>query len=414
MKSQWRSRDEIREYQNRKLTKLIQHIYHNIPYYHTIMKNKGIAPHDIRSVDDLKHLPILTKELIKKNAREIVFKGMNKRGLKKVMTGGTTGERLSLFRDRTSRIWEHAALLRGWSWARYNIGDTMVEFTIYNNKSMLGSIQSKLLNSYSFFALAKAEEILNNLEKVKSLKPDCITGLASSLYNIATLMGKYHINSVRVPILFSYGEMLHDYQRKVLADTFNGKVYDYYGSNEIGSIAYDCEYNKKHITDEHVIFETISSNGINVNKTPGDIVLTDLDNYAMPFIRYKIGDVGTLLDNQCECGRGLRMLASLDGRSQEFLKTMDGHYVPGVYFPPRFRQLKGIEQFQIIQPDINNINLKIVKNDLFSANEVNTMILMIKEKLGEEVNVSVEECASIPMTSRGKTRLVISHLPTEF
>jgi phenylacetate-CoA ligase len=401
-------------YQNEKLRRLIDHVYHNVPYYRDVMRNKGIEPHDIKSSEDLNYFPILTKDIIRVNFQNIIFNGMNNRSTIKRTTSGTTGKRLILFRDRNSRIWEHAALLRGWSWAQYNIGDTVINFITQDTRSIWGKILSRLINSYYFAALVKRDQILECSRKIKSLHPFCLTGFTSSLYLNSSLYEKHNVTGIRIPVIFTCGEMLHDYQRNLMEKNLNGKVYDFYGSNEIGSVAYECEHNNKHITDEHVIIETVNSQGANVSNTCGDIILTDLDNYAMPFIRYKIGDVGTLTDKKCECGRGLRVLKSLDGRSQEFLKTLDGNYIPGIYFPPRFRELKGIEQFQIIQPDINNITLKIVKNKLFSPEELEKMIQMIKEKIGKGVKISVEECSHIPLTERGKTRLVISNLPTEF
>lgn len=412
--TQWMSRDQIKAYQVKKLRKLIEHVYNNVPYYRNIMLGKRITPDDIRSIEDIKHFPVLTKDIITANFQDIVFKGRNKRTTKQSRTSGTTGEPLTLLRDRNSRIWMHAALLRGWSWAQYNIGDTIFNLTTHGKMSTWGTIASRLMNSHYFSAMANKSQVIEYARKIKSLNPFCITGYASSLYLNANLYYQFNVMDNNIPVIFTCAEMLHGYQRDFIEKVFKGKVYDFYGSNEIGSIAYECEYNTKHISDEHVIVETLNSRGENLINTPGDIILTDLDNYAMPLIRYKIGDVGTLENDVCKCGRGLSVLKSIDGRSQEYLKTMDGHYIPGIYFPPLFRKFKGVEQFQIIQPDINCIILKIVKNQYYSRNDLDKMMNMIKEKIGNDVKIKVEQCDHIPLTSAGKTRLVISHLPTEF
>lgn len=412
--SQWWSSERIREYQNGKLRMLIEHVYHNVPYYHHVMKSRGIQPQDIRNKDDLKYLPILTKEIIRANFQDIIFQGMNKRTTTKRSTSGTTGERLTFFQDRNSRIWVHASKLRGWSWAGYNIGDSSINIYNLGKLSTWGQIASRMIREYYFPTIENKNQVLDYSNKIKVLKPRFLSGFTSSLCLNASLFKIYNITGIHFPVIFTCAEMLYDYQRSFLEETFHGTVYDYYGSNEIGSLAYECEHHNKHITEEHVVFETTNSQGANVSNISGDIILTDLDNYGMPFIRYKIGDVGTLSDNECKCGRALRILNSLDGRSQEFLKTLDGRYVPGIYFPGRFRKLKGIEQFQIIQPDIHNIILKIVKNNLYSPEELDTMIRMIKDKIGNDINIKVEQCDNIPLTSGGKTRLVVSHLPTEF
>lgn len=412
--TQWLSRDRIKAYQIDKLRSLIEHAYNNVLYYRDIMRSNGIKPQDIRDTDDLKYFPILTKEIIRANFEQMIARGTNISKLKRVKTGGTTGKPLTFYQDRNTHIWQEAALLRGWSWADYHIGDKMIALTFYDKISLLGSLRSKLRNLNYLYALAKKDQIIEYSNKIKSIDPFCLSGLTSSLYRNANSFKRFNINGMMIPAIFSYGEMLHDYQRVLLEEVFNSKVYDYYGCNEIGSMAYECENSCKHITDEHVIFETTNSKGANVINTRGDIILTNLNNYAMPFIRYKVGDVGTLSDGDCDCGRKLGVLKSLDGRSQEFLKTSDGNYIPAISFLSFFNHLKGIEHYQIIQSDINNITLKIVKSEYYSTKELESMIRIIKERIGNSVNINIEECDQIPLTARGKTRFVISHLPAEF
>lgn len=412
--SQWFSRDEISAYQNKKLRRLIEHVYQNVPYYHDVMRSKGMEPQDIRSMDDLKYFPILTKKVIKSNLQEMLSTDIKKRSILECSTGGTTGEPLTLFRDRDTRIWAEAARLRGWSWADYQIGNPVINFQSHKWPSILGKIRIGLINEHSFPEFGKDDELISISTKIKEMNPYCVTGISSNLCRISNVYKKNNINGIHIPVIFPTSEMLYDHQRKHLENVLNGKVYDYYGCVEIGSLAYECEYNNKHITDEHVIIETARSDGTNVFNASGHLIITDLDNYAMPFIRYKIGDVGTLSDEKCGCGRGLRMLRSLDGREQEFLKASDGNLVSAIYFPTRLKKLKGIEQYQIIQHDIHHITLKIVKKDLFSPEILEKMIRVIKEKIGNNVNIRVDECDHIPLTARGKTRLVISHVPVEF
>ncbi len=412
--SQWLSQDELLKYQNVKLRKLIHHAYYNVPYYHDIMHKNDLRPEDINNVEDLKHFPILKKKQIKDNYDKIVSKDINKRNATKASTGGTTGEPLSFFRDLNTRIWTEATLLRGMSWAQYKLGDTMIDFSSSGWPCMLGKIRGKLINRYYFPAFAKYNELISFVKKIKRLQPFYLTGYASNLYRILTIWDNHKVKDIQIPVIFSTAEILYDHQRNFIEKQYNSRVFDYYGCNEIGSLAYDCEYKKKHITNEHVIIETIDSKGNNVINTSGEIIVTDLNNYAMPFIRYKNGDAGTLTNKKCRCERGLSLLKSVDGRTQDFLKTLDGNYVPAIFFPTRFRNLKGIEQYQIIQTDIHNINLKIVKNQFFSGKELKEIIGAIREMIGNEININIEEFHNIPLTGRGKKRLVISHLPTEF
>lgn len=412
--SQWFSEDKIRVDQNNKLKRLIEHVYHNVPYYRNLMQKKGIVPQDINCADDLKYFPVLTKKIIRSNYQDIMSLDLNKRRVMESSTGGTTGEPLKLYLDKDTRIWREAARLRGWSWANFQIGMSVVAFPSNNWPSLIGKLRIGMINEHAFPFFLEENDIVGCFPKVKDIKPHCITGISSYLCRIASVYSRNHLNEMHVPVIITTSEVLYDHNRGLLENTFKGKVYDQYGCVEIGSLAYECEHNNKHISDEHVIVEAVNSEGSHVVNAPGHLIITDLDNYAMPFIRYKIGDVGTLSGSRCKCGRGLSVLKSMDGREDEFLKKLEGGFVPPIYFPARFARLKGIKQYQIVQTDVEHIVLIIVKNAGFSSETIDEMINVIKEKLGHIVNVTIEERDNIPLTSRGKTRLVISHVPVQF
>ncbi len=412
-KSQWLSHDEILAYQTKKLRSLIEHAYHNVPYYKEIMDEINIRPEDIKSVEDIKYLPILTKKKIRENYEKLISKDIRNRNITRASTGGSTGEPLKYVRDRDTLIWTEAASLRGMSWAKCRMGDVFIDFFSPDWPSRLGRIRGRVLNKFYYPAFAKDYELISYVRMIKKLKPFCLTGYPSNLYRIAAIFHKHKINDIEFPIIFSTSEMLYDFQRDFLENYFNGKVFDYYGCNEVGSIAYECEYHNKHISNERLIIETTDSEANQVIDSSGEITITDLDNYAMPFIRYKNGDAGIIANDVCRCRRYLTMIKRVEGRIQDFLRSSDGNYVPAIFFPTRFRDLNGIDQYQIIQKDINNITLKIVKNQIFSVKELEEMIQVIKKIIGNDVHINIEACEDIPLTRIGKTRLVISHVPVE-
>lgn len=410
IKSEVYSQDKLLEFQNVKFKRLITHAYENVPHYRKIMDERALKPEEIKSIEDIKYFPILTKDMINENINEFVSGDINKRNAIAGSTGGTTGKPLMFFRDLNTRLWTEAASLRGMSWAKYKIGAVGIDFRTDGWPSLLGKLRGSLINCNYFPALANETELVKYFTQIRLLEPFFITGYSSNLYRISSILDKHDIRGINIPIILSTAEMLYDYQRKFIERYFSGTVFDYYGCNEIGSIAYECEYNSKHITDEHLIVETIDSNGNNVVDSSGEITITDLDNFSMPFIRYKNGDIGQLTYSKCNCGRGLKVLKNIEGRTQEFLMSNDGNYVPAIYFPTRFRNLRGIEQYQIIQNDLFNITLKIVKNHLYTKQELTDMIKVIKEKIGDQINVTIEECSDLPLTGRGKRRLVITYL----
>jgi phenylacetate-CoA ligase len=413
-KTQWLSQDELSELQTKKFKRLIEHVYQNVPYYHEIMGKIGLRPEDVKSVENIKLFPILTKKRIRENFDRLLSKSMSKRKFITASTGGSTGKPLSFIRDWNTLIWTEATTIRGKSWAGFRIGNREIDFRSMGIPSLLGKVRGRAICRYDFPALAKGEELIKYLKQIKSLKPFCITAYASNLYRLAKYCHKYKRNDIEFPVIFSTGEMLYDYQREFLGEQFKSKVFDYYGCGEISSLAYECEYHHKHISDEHLILETIDSKGDQIIDRLGEVIITDLNNYTMPFIRYKNGDVGVVTEKTCKCGRGLRVLKSIEGRAQDFLVKSDGGYIPPAFFPGCFKSLRGIDQYQIVQTDFHNIILKIVKNQFFLPKELEYMLYKIKEKIGDAVNVDVQNCNYISSKVPDKTRLVLSHLTVEF
>jgi len=404
------SREQIETYQYAKLMKLIKHAYHCVPYYKELMNNIGLKPEDIKNSTDLKYFPPLTKEIIRLNYEKLHSYDFHKRRVKKGSTGGTTGEPLKFIKDLNSIAWVEACLIRGKSWAQFKIGDVSVHFMSVGSPSTLGKIRAKMINANYFSAFEHEKKLLAIASEIKKIGPKSLESYASTLFKIAKIK-KNNINlNIKIPIIFSTGEMLLSYQRKLIESQFQGKVFDYYGCNEIGSLAFECEYQKKHISEEHVVIETIDSNFNNITNSIGEITITDLDNYAMPFIRYKNGDLGITSNVECECGRKLKILESLEGRKQNFLRTVDGDYLSAIFFPFKFKDLKGISQYQVIQTDIMNITLKIVKNEYFSEFELSEMVKTIKQKIGNGININIREYKHIKLSNSGKHQLVFNEM----
>jgi phenylacetate-coenzyme A ligase PaaK-like adenylate-forming protein len=405
--TQWLTGEDLKAYQMEKLKSLLAHVSKNVPYYRELMKKSGIRPEGIKCHEDFLRFPVLTKDAIRRNHDGLVSLDAGSRQAVEAATGGSTGEPLRLLRDRNTVIWTEAALLRGRSWAGFSIGSRAVFFKTYGATSWLGNKRGKLVNLYYFTAFGKEEELINSMKRVRELKPFCIESYASNLYRIAVACKRHGLDDFRIPVIFSTGEMLYPHQKEFVEEQFGGKVFDYYGCNEIGSLAYECEYGRRHITDEHVILEVTDEAGNPVTGRAGMITITDLDNYSMPFIRYRNGDAGVIENEPCPCGRGLTVLTNLEGRLQDYLRSADGNAVPAIYFPGRFRGLKGIAQYQIVQNDLENITLRIVKNSFFSPDELKEMTAAMKEVLGEDIAIKVEEMDSIGLTARGKNRPVI-------
>ena len=163
------------------------------------------------------------------------------------------------------------------------------------------------------------------IELIRKFAPRCLAGYPTALLKLAEMAEG---RQVRVPVVFSTGEMLYPAQRRRLKDVFQAQVAEYYGSNEAGCIAFECEHGNKHISEEHIWLETVDEAGQPIWDEPGRIVITDLDNLIMPLIRYELGDQGVLTREPCACGRSLLVLRELQGRRQDVLRNRRGDILP--------------------------------------------------------------------------------------
>lgn len=353
----------------------------------------------------LEQWPILSKEEVRAHFKEMLSPVISERSRRYVTTGGSTGQPLRVAKSVSTVAVAEAALVRGQLWAGVSPGDPGLSVKTFGRISLLGRARQMVANRMSISAYGAQKNGRRNLaEQVRRFRPRFVTGYPTSLLHLAqSLRGK----GVKIPVVLSTGEMLQESQRASLAETFEACVFDYYGSNEVGSLAYECEHGARHITEEHVILETVDGGGKSVSGVPGRILITDLDNYALPLIRYDVGDIGVLGNKQCSCGRALRVLNSLEGRTQDMLQSRSGKSLPAIFFAGRFRSLTSLKAYQLIQKSWETVELRYVVGAQNAPKEVQEIVDEVMRHLGPEVSVQTNECAEIPLTARGKTRLVV-------
>ena len=278
------------------------------------------------------------------------------------------------------------------------------------------------LNGFHLTASAMRE----TYEKMRRLQPQTILAYPSSLYQFAKFverlpsapLGKPNAEGGRVPVkwpaklkgIITSAEMLHPHYRALAESVFQTKVYNRYGGREVGLIAMECAEGRMHINCRDLRVEVDSSNPWT---EPGELLVTQLNNYAMPFIRYRIGDIGRFSDETCPCGNQLPILAELLGRSTATFRTKSGALIHGGYFTQQFYHLTGVSQFQLIQETLERCTLKLVVNTQWRDATRHHIIQKIREALGAEVTVNVEFVADIPLPSSGKREFTISHLSTD-
>lgn len=409
--SQWGERFRLETLQHEKVVRLHAAAVARTPYYKKNRLDKLCPPNSpARVCEWLDRWPVLTKENVRTHFEGMLSPLIPPRARRYATTGGSTGQPLRVAKSASSVAVAEAGLLRGQTWAGIWPGDRGLVIKAFGHISLPGQLRQALANRMSISAFEETESGSKVIERVARFRPRFVTGYPTSLIRLAEQVGG---GRLEIPVIFSTGEMLHPSQRGLLEQTFQGRVFDYYGCNEVGSLAYECEHGRRHITEEHVIFETVNNAGEPVSGVPGRILITDLDNHALPLIRYDVGDIGVLSDEQCPCGRSLRVLASLEGRTQDMLRSRSGRSLPAIFFSSQFRALAGLKAYQLIQKSWDAVDLRYVVGGPGAIGEVEAIAAEITRRLGSEVTVEAHECADIPLTARGKTRLIVGYRPPE-
>lgn len=411
-KSQFFSPERIRENQWKRIKEIIDFAYNNNDFYHNHFENANIHPQDVKSWEDFSSLPLLTKDDIRNNLDNMISKGYLKEDLHYKRTGGSTGEPIHLFVDNYAANFKRAATNRHNAWAHYLPGMKRASLWGDTDKKYCfkEKIYMKLYDRTIYLDTLKmdAPYLLKFVKRIRKYRPKSLIGHGHSLFYFAKFLQDNKIDNIKFDGIISTAEILFDNERKVIEDVFGKIVFDRYGCEELSIIASECEeHDGLHINAEGLYVEVIGGD----EKTPGELVITDLVNKGMPFVRYKIGDLATVLNGPCSCGRGLPRLGKVLGRTTDILYTPEGKSVSGVSILDTFViHIKGFKQVQIIQNKIDYVLFKIVKDSDFSEASLKKLQDVVIKIFGDQMKYSIEFIDKIPMTARGKFQFTICNV----
>lgn len=416
-KSQWLSRKEIEHIQLANLRALLKHAYDTVPFYNRRFKQSGLKPESVRTVEQLTKLPRLTKEEIRSNLDGMLSSSLPKTRLTPFATGGSTGEPLRFFKDKRTTSWSEAATNRSYRWAGLDLGDKYLilwssPFDLSMSRKVSGILHGRLMrykmiqSSYmSDISMARIVEI------IKKIRPKTIKGYASSLMLFAKYLRIRGISGFNLHSIISTAENLPPDNRRMLEEQLDCEVFDTYGSREFQLMAGECpEHSGLHVSAETALLEFVRGNETVSSGELGEILVTDLQNYGMPFIRYSIGDAGRPDDEVCPCGRGLPVMKSVDGRVTDFIRASDGRYVPGPVFIYFFSDMP-VKKYQIIQNTFDSLTVKLIPSIGYSESDDQKITQRIRGIVGGALKIDIEHVATIQLSSRsGKFLPVISKI----
>ena len=413
--SQWWPAEKLEALRLERLRALLTKAGKHVPYYRDYFKNLGFDPQKIESLADLQKLPFLTKTVIRTEGERM--KADNARGLARFNTGGSSGEPLIFFIGTERVSHDVAAKWRATRWWDVDIGDP--EIVVWGSPIELGTqdkvriIRDKLMRTELMPAFQMNETNLNQfVARICERRPKMLFGYPSAISHVAAHAQKRGVplNKLGIKVVFCTSERLNDHQREAISNAFGCPVANGYGGRDAGFIAHECPAGNMHITAEDIIVEIIDENGkIQPSGVTGEIVTTHLATADYPFIRYRTGDIGTLSNEKCSCGRGLPLLKEIQGRSTDFVVAADGTVMHGLALIYILRDQPGVKEFKVIQESAELTRVLIVTEPPFKPEIVNTIITGFKQRLGEAVEIDVQVMDSIPGEKSGKFRYIISN-----
>jgi len=422
-KTQWDTKDELEAYQNEQLRKLIKHAYETVPYYQRIFKENRLQPSDIMTCADLPKLPVLTRRDIIEHSRELISTAIKPRQLIYGQTSGTTGSPLQVYYDRATINISYAALDRQYQWAGCNLsrfGDRIAVgrgnlIVPLSKKKPPFWRQNYLHNQLllSSFHLSR-KNLPHYFDKLERFQPKVLDGYPSVLYILAKFLKN---NSMKFPLnaVITSSETLYDFQREVIEESFECKIFDYYTLAERVAFATECEKHEgHHLNSEYGITEIVDKDNLQLpNGKAGRLVGTSLHNFGMPMIRYVTNDMTAVKQDPCSCGRGLPLMEDVATKAEDIITLEDGRLIPPTVFEHPFKSLKSVEASQVIQKDYNSFYVKVIPNEAYNESDTEHIIHECKSRLGNNISVEVELVKELPRTKSGKQRFVISEVKSD-
>jgi phenylacetate-CoA ligase len=421
--TQWWPWADIEQLQLQKLKALLQHAYCNVPFYRQQFEMAEITPDDICSVGDLRQLPLLTKTTIQKHQQELLATGINRHRLRENHTGGSTGQPLTFYQDANFIAWHDADLLRNYRMAQYQLGMRWAflwgsDYDARAHKDWLGRLKDHIIYNLLWintFDLT-TDTLTRAAYRLANWQPQILVAYVSSATLLARLINAKNIRGIRPQAIQTSAEVLTSEDRLLLEETFSCPVFNRYGCREVGNIAHECEAHQGlHILAENNLLELIDNNGAPV--APGQVgrvVVTNLNNYAMPLIRYENGDMGIASAHACICGRGLPLLDSVVGRTIDTISSPSGKLLHGEFFTHLFYKVPGVAQFRVVQNTIRDLLVQIVPREGFDQQTAAVFLEKSIHQHGDpKFAIRFELHDYLPPASSGKYRFTVSHVPLQ-
>jgi len=426
---QWLKREEMNALQQDYLKNLLIHAYRHVPYYHKVLLKAGVI-HNGHSVNlqNFSLIPLLDKGIIRDHYDELKSDDLSNRKWYENTSGGSTGEPVRLIQDLDSSKLLNPVVMLYDKWSGYSICERRIllwgsERDLFIGKETLKIRLGRWLRNdicLNAFRITP-EQMYAYVKCINNFKPVQILAYVASIYELSCFIEqeKLSIHSPKT-IMVSAG-VLHAHMRETIERVFKAPVFNRYGSREVGPVACECNrHYGMHVSALTHCVEILRQDGSPCDPGElGEIVVTLLTNFAMPLIRYRIGDIGAWSEKPCTCGRSWPLLKYVSGKMWDIFRTKGGTQAHGEFFIRIFYFQNWIKKFQVIQEDYDFIRVLIVPNGPVSKiqkvhmKEIDMITEKIRFVMGHDCRVQFDFVEDIDPTASGKYHYIVSKVSKE-
>ena len=412
------SAEELNRYRSWKLRELVKFAYNKSPFYRKYYEQCGIHPDQIQTEEDLKRLPLVEKEMLRHTDPLQVITvntkdgSLNEDDLMGEVTSGSTGEPLKI-----KRTWRDLYYIKANDIRAYQ----QTGFRFYHRQVVLKSSTTSVTGRHWFekfgilrkYWLSVKDSPEHNLAKLKEIRPQHLHGYPNGLLEIAELLQDRKETFI-IPIICTGAEVMDQHMRQKISESFNAEVFDLYGVREVGNVAWECRAHQgMHVNDDAMIVELLDENGHEVSEeAEGEVVVTHLDSFDYPFIRYRLGDTALRQGGRCPCGVAFSRLKSITGRDDARIRLPSGRWITGMVFQ-ELRTVPWLSAFRIVQDDPTSVKLQVVPKSTIQNGELKDLVAKVSDLIQGKLTVIFEALDKLERDKSGKLRAVICRLPLE-
>lgn len=427
MESQWHEPAALRAYQMDRLRELLAAAFRDVPHYRELSQGLGLRADDFREPADLRRLPILTREQVRARQQDLWSEGIPESARLRRYTGGTSGSPLGFVAEagRTDPL-ERAFVSRLWSWFGIRFEDPAVLLRGYSlapNVLKKGVYWQRWYPERKWFGFSSFHMTAENLplyaRKIRQINPVMISCVASDLDVLARYWLANRLPRLpRLKGIHQSGMVMYPDQRERFEQAFGARAFSTYGQSECTVLASECECsNRYHVFPEYGITEILRHDGEpTALGEVGEVIATGFNNYALPFIRYRTGDLAAWSPRPCHCGRKFPLLERMEGRGQYMVVSGDGLVVSlnSILYGSHLPELKAIKRIQVHQDKAGELRVLVVPTDDFTREVELSFASALEGVVDGKMRFLVERVDDIPQPVGEKLKILVQSLDVDW